>query len=195
MKRVKNLRKTVLIVAVINFLYFLLEFIAASKINSVSIFADSIDFLEDTLINLLIFFAIGWSSQKKKIVGMMLAIIILVPAIAALCAIWEQIISQKPPSSFALSSIGLGALIINFCCVILLVRFKNYKGSLAKAAFLSARNDVATNIAIIIAGLLTFIYPSIWPDIFVGLSIAIINGDSSFKIYKTAQQENKKNFI
>ena len=195
MRREKSLKNTVLLVALINLLYFLVEFITASKINSVSIFADSIDFLEDTFINLLIFFAVSWTSQKKKIVGMILVILILVPAISALWAVWQQIIDQKPTSSFALSSIGLGALITNCFCVFLLLQFKNYKGSLAKAAFLSARNDVVANIAIIITGILTFIYSSIWPDILVGLFIALINANASFEIYKITQQEIKNNFI
>jgi hypothetical protein len=50
-------------------------------------------------------------------------------------------------------------------------------GSLTKAAFLSARNDVLANVAIVAAGLVTAYTFSIWPDLIVGLGIAVINVD------------------
>ena len=39
-----NLRKVIIIVAVLNLAYFGIEFVVASVIGSVSLFADSIDF-------------------------------------------------------------------------------------------------------------------------------------------------------
>ncbi|MGC2087778.1 MAG: cation transporter, partial [Bradyrhizobium sp.] len=41
-------RRTVITVAVLNLLYFGVEFAVALRIGSVSLFADSVDFLEDT---------------------------------------------------------------------------------------------------------------------------------------------------
>ncbi len=49
-----GLRGTVRLVALLNLAYFGIEFVAARIIGSVSLFADSIDFLEDASVNLLI---------------------------------------------------------------------------------------------------------------------------------------------
>src|SRR6266487_4606933 len=49
-----ELRKIVLLVATLNLAYFGVEFAVAVAIGSVSLFADSIDFLEDTSVNFLI---------------------------------------------------------------------------------------------------------------------------------------------
>ena len=49
-----RIRRAVLIVALLNLLYFFIEFAAAVMIGSASLFADSADFLEDTAINLLV---------------------------------------------------------------------------------------------------------------------------------------------
>lgn len=49
-----DLRRVVLFVALLNLGYFGVEFAVALAIGSVSLFADSIDFLEDTSINFLI---------------------------------------------------------------------------------------------------------------------------------------------
>jgi Co/Zn/Cd efflux system component len=53
------LRRIVGIVAALNLAYFGVEFAVALTIKSVSLFADSIDFLEDASINLLILVALG----------------------------------------------------------------------------------------------------------------------------------------
>src|SRR3546814_21013909 len=51
----ERLRHVVRWVALLNLAYFGVEFAVASRIGSVSLFADSVDFLEDALVNLLIF--------------------------------------------------------------------------------------------------------------------------------------------
>jgi hypothetical protein len=50
---------------------------------------------------------------------------------------------------------------------------------LTRAAFLSARNDVLANVAIIGAGLLTAYFASAWPDLIVGLGIFLMNLDAA----------------
>ena len=67
------LRRTVLIVAVLNIAYFGVEFTAALQINAVSLFADSVDFLEDASVNLLVFVALGWTALRRARMGMVLA--------------------------------------------------------------------------------------------------------------------------
>ena len=53
------LRQTVALVALLNLGYFGVEFAVALTIGSVSLFADSIDFLEDATVNALILVALG----------------------------------------------------------------------------------------------------------------------------------------
>ena len=73
-----NLRKVVIIVAVLNLAYFGVEFAVALAIGSVSLFADSVDFLEDASVNFLIAIALGWSATSRARVGMALAGILLI---------------------------------------------------------------------------------------------------------------------
>ena len=54
----------------------------ALAISSVSLFADSVDFLEDTSVNFLILVALGWSARRRAKVGMGLAAILLAPGLA-----------------------------------------------------------------------------------------------------------------
>jgi Co/Zn/Cd efflux system component len=58
-----------------------------------------------------------------------------------------------------------------------------------KAAFLSARNDVLANVAIVAAGPVTGWTLSALPDLLVGLGIMVMNADAALKVYRTAQRE------
>src|SRR5919107_316802 len=168
----QGLRRIVAIVAALNLGYFCVEFAVALAIGSVSLFADSIDFLEDASINLLILLALGFTPQMRARVGMLLAGIILVPGLATLWMAWEKFWTPVPPEPLPLSLAGAGALAVNLACALLLARYRHHKGSLTKAAFLSARNDAVANVAIIAAGLITAATLSAWPDLIVGLAIA-----------------------
>lgn len=81
------LRQAVRFVAIANLAYFAIEFAVALQIGSVSLFADSVDFLEDTAINLLILLALGWSATARARTGKLLTLIILAPGAAA---IWRR---------------------------------------------------------------------------------------------------------
>ena len=184
-------RRTLLIVALLNFSYFFIELLTAVKITSVSLFADSIDFLEDTFVNLLIFFSFLISSNFRPKLSKILVIIILLPGLTALWTAWEQIVRPFPPEAFKLTLVGFGALLTNITCTIILMKFRKNNKSLIKAAFLSARNDVLANFVIITAGIIIMFHPSIWPDLIAGLLIFLINFDAAYKVYQTANTEGK----
>ncbi|HEY3147160.1 MAG TPA: cation transporter [Dongiaceae bacterium] len=186
-----SLRRAVLAVAILNFAYFFVEFTAAISIGSVSLFADSIDFLEDTSVNILILLALGWSLRARSRVGMCLALILLAPGLATLWSLWQKITAPVPPEPVTLSMVGAGALAVNLTCALILARFRKHSGSLTKAAFLSARNDAYANIAIIAAGFVTALTNSVWPDVLVGLGIAAMNADAAKEVWEAARAERR----
>ncbi len=187
-----GLRRTVLVVALANLAYFGVEFAVALAIGSVSLFADSVDFLEDASVNLLIFVALAWSARARAKVGMALALILLIPGLATVWTAWDKFLDPVAPQPLALSLTGLGALAVNLTCAFLLARYRHHRGSLTKAAFLSARNDAFANIAIIAAGAVTaFLWHSAWPDLIVGLAIAALNLDAAREVWEAAREEHR----
>lgn len=184
-----HFKKAVFGVALLNFAYFWVEYGVALQIGSVSLFADSIDFLEDAAVNLLILIAIGWSLHRRVQVGMALSAIILIPSLTTLWMVWQKYLHPVAPDPSLLTYTGLGALIINVSCAFMLARFRQHTSSLVKAAFLSARNDALANIAIIGSGLMTLFSASMWPDLIVGLGIFAMNLDAAKAVFKAAKQE------
>ena len=121
---------------------------------------------------------------------MALAGILLVPGIATLWTAAEKVLRFEAPSALPLTLTGTGALAVNFFCALMLARFRHHGGSLARAAFLSARNDVIANLAIIAAGLITALTPSAWPDLIVGIGIAVMNADAAREVFTVAKKEH-----
>jgi len=187
-----HLRTAVIWVALLNLAYFGVEFGVALAIGSVSLFADSVDFLEDASINILIAVAMGWNARRRAHLGMLLAVILLAPALAGAWTAWQKLASPVAPAPLPLTLTGLGALAINLTCALILARFRDHHGSLTKAAFLSARNDAFANIAIIVAGVITaYLWRSAWPDLIVGVGIAIMNADAARDVWRAAHAERK----
>jgi len=186
-----SLRRVVRLVALLNLGYFGIEFAVALTIGSVSLFADSVDFMEDASVNLLIAVALGWSVRNRARLGMALAGILLVPGLATLWTAWAKISVPVAPEPWALSLTGLGALVVNASCALMLARYRHHGGSLTRAAFLSARNDVLANLAIIAAGVMTaVVWRAAWPDLIVGLGIAVMNADAAREVWQAARAEH-----
>jgi Co/Zn/Cd efflux system component len=187
-----RLRRAVLTVMLLNLGYFGVEFAVALAIGSVSLFADSVDFLEDASINLLIAVAIGWDPRRRATLGMVLAAILLAPALAGLWTAYQKLVAPIAPAPLPLTLTGFGAFLVNLSCALILARFRHHSGSLTKAAFLSARNDVLANIAIILAGIVTAtLWRSAWPDLIVGIGIAIMNADAAREVWHAARDEHE----
>ncbi|MDR5728494.1 MAG: cation diffusion facilitator family transporter [Terriglobia bacterium] len=184
-----NLRQVVRLVALLNLAYFGVEFAVALSIGSVSLFADSIDFLEDASVNFLILLALGWTTSARSRVGTVLAGILLLPGLATLWTAWHKFNMPIAPDPLPLSLTGLGALLINLFCAFMLARHRHSGGSLTRAAFLSARNDAFANLAIIAAGVVTVFVPSVWPDLIVGIGIAALNADAAREVFRAAKEE------
>lgn len=185
----QRLRRIVLVVAALNFGYFFVEFTVALVAGSVSLLADSVDFLEDTAVNLLIFIALGWPLAKRALMGKAMALIILVPATVAG---WEAIGRFTDPVAPEVGPVvlaSLGAMAINGASSWLLVGVRHHGGSLSRAAFLSARNDVLVNLAIIVMALITLWTGSGWPDLILGTFIILLALHAAYEVWEVSEEE------
>jgi Co/Zn/Cd efflux system component len=185
------LRPVVARVAALNFGCFFLEIAVALAIGSVALVMDSLDFLEDAAINLLIVTGLGWSARNRARLGTGLAILLILPAVAGAYAAYEKFSDFVPPSPVPLALTGLAAFAVNLACALMLARHRTGAGSLTRAAYLSARNDTVANLAVVAAGLTTVFVPSPWPDLAAAALIAVLNADSAVDILRAAAAERR----
>ena len=186
----RRLRTAVLVVALLNLAYFFVEIGVAVGIGSVSLFADSVDFLEDTAVNLLIFVALGFTLRWRSVMGKVMAVIICVPAVAAAVSPIPKAGNPELPDPLSLTVTAGGAVLVNLACALILARFREHGGSMTTAAFLAARNDVLVNVAIIVMGLITAATLSGWPDIVLGAIIIVLNVSAAKEVWEAAENEN-----
>jgi Co/Zn/Cd efflux system component len=182
-------RRTVLAVAALNLGGFAGEVVVAFAIGSVALVADSVDFLEDTAVNLLIALALGWPLARRAVAGRVMAGIILVPALAAAWQAVAKAGDPVPPDVPALALTAGAAALVNLTAALLLARVRHHGGSLGRAAFLSARNDVAVNVAIIAMAAITAWTGSGWPDIVLGVGIVLLNATAAWEVWQLAGRE------
>jgi Co/Zn/Cd efflux system component len=182
-----SIRNVVRIVAIANLTYFAVEFFFALRIGSVSLFADSIDFLEDASVNILIFIGLGWSLVARKRLSRFFALLLMIPAVSVVISTVYKINNPSAPSGEVISFVAFGALIVNFTCAFLLAKFRQNQQSLVLAAYLSARNDALANIAVITAGVVTMLWVSPIPDLIVGISIGMLNADAAVKVWRSTE--------
>lgn len=187
-----TLRQTVITVALINLAWFFVQMSIALAIGSISLLADGVDYLEDTAVNILIAVALGWSVRARARMGKAMAIIILLPAAYAAWEAFSKFSDPYEPDAWVMILAGLGALAVNGLCAWMLMRFRSAQGSMTKAAWLAARNDVIANAAIIIVALVTMWTGSGWPDILLGLLILIINLGAAKEVWEAATEETEE---
>lgn len=185
------LKSIVARVAILNLSYFAIEFYFAQRFNSVALFSDSLDFLEDASVNILIFLSFSLAVIWRARLSYLFAFLLLLPGCSFLYNALQQISDPITPSGEGMSIVGLGALCVNVYCAIILNKFKEIKGGLAKAAYFSARNDAIANFLIIIAGIVTLFWLSAIPDLVVGSMIFLMNADSARAILKATNREHR----
>ena len=185
------LRPVVARVAALTFGCFFIEIAVAVTIGSVALVMDSLDFLEDAAINLLIVAGLGWSARNRARLGTGMAFLLVLPALAGAVAAYEKVSDFTPPAVLPLVLTGLGAFAVNLACALMLARHRTGSGSLTRAAYLSARNDTVANLAVVAAGLTTLAVPSPWPDLAAAGLIAVINADSAIDILRAAAAERR----
>ena len=90
----KRLRPTLWLVIGLNLTFFAVEFIVALSIGSVSLFADSVDFLEDTAMSVLVLAAMRLSALARARLGYAFAGVLLLPAIAFLVTLAHKLLRR-----------------------------------------------------------------------------------------------------
>ncbi len=186
---VARLRRVVLIVAGLNFAYFFVEFTVALAAGSVALLADSVDFLEDTAVNLLIFIALGWPMVHRAVMGKIMSVLILGPAALAGWEAFERFSHPSAPQVLPLVLASIGAIAINGTSAWLLTSVRHHGGSLSRAAFLSARNDVLVNLSIIAMAVVTLWTSSGWPDLILGCFIIGLALFAAHEVWEASEEE------
>ena len=166
-------RRVLVIVLAINAVMFFAEFAAGIVAGSTALLADSVDMLGDALVYGLSIYAITRSDRWKGGAALAKGVFILAFGIGILIDIAIKLTSQVPPSSSLMVIFGGVALLANLVCLRLLWRFRAQDLNMS-STFECSRNDVISNVGVLIAATLVGATASPWPDIAIGTIIAAL---------------------
>jgi len=85
--------------------------------------------------------------------------------------------------------VSVGAIVVNGTSAWLLAKVRHQGGSLGRAAFLSARNDVLVNVAIIAMAALTAWTGSGVPDLVLGCAIILLALHAAREVWEVSEEE------
>lgn len=175
------LKKVFWAVLIINFVMFVIELTAGLLSSSNALIADSLDMLGDALVYGLSLFVIAKTNHAKATASLVKGIVMTVLALLALMAVLYKVLNPALPEAGTITVIGVMAIIANLACLVLLTRHRNQDINVS-SAWVCSRNDVVANSGVIIAGILVWYFASMWPDVIVGLGIALLVLHSSVRV-------------
>lgn len=180
-----DLRRVLVIVLLINAVMFIAEFGAGVVAGSTALMADASDMLGDALVYGVSLYALSRSDRWKAGAATFKGAFILLLGAGIIVNIVVKISSGVPPSSTLMLAFGAAALVANLTCLALLWRFRSHDVNLS-STFECSRNDVISNIGVLIAAVAVAAFASPWPDIFIGALIAVIIFRSSARVLAEA---------
>jgi Co/Zn/Cd efflux system component len=178
-------RRVLQTVLTINAAMFVAEFTAGVIAGSAALMADSVDMFGDALVYGLSIYALARTDRWKAGAAMAKGVFILIFGLGILLDIAIKLRSGIPPSSTLMLIFGGIALAANLTCLRLLWRFRAQDVNMS-STFECSRNDVISNVGVLLAAGAVAWFASPWPDIIVGAGIAVLFLRSAVRVICSA---------
>lgn len=172
----------------INFAMFLVEIGIGFYAESTGLVADSFDMLADAIVYGMSLYAVGRPHLIQQRAAYLSGWFQLLLATGAIMEVIRRFLFGSEPNSILMMGISTLALAANISCLVLLMRHR--KGAVhMRASWIFSTNDVIANLGVILAGLLVYLFHSPWPDLVIGVVIAVIVGCGAISILRLAPQQ------
>lgn len=181
-------RVTLRTVLLINAVMFLVVMTAALYAGSTSLLADSLDNLGDALTYALSLYAVSRGATIKARVALFKGILILLAALAVVGQIVYKLVVPEVPIFELMGLFSLIALAANGFCFYLLWRHRHEDVNMS-SVWECSRNDIATNLSVLIAAGGVWLTGSGWPDIVVAIALVILLLRSALRVIRSAWLE------
>ena len=178
-------RRVLVIVLFVNLAMFFVEFAGGVIPGSSALMADSVDMLGDAFVYGLSLYALHRGARWEAGAAIAKGAIILAFGVVVIAQIADKIVNGVPPSSGLMLGFGALALAANLFCLALLWRFRALNINMS-STFECSRNDVASNLGVLVAAALVGMTGSVWPDIAIAAVIVVIFLRSGFGVLREA---------
>ncbi len=164
--------------------------IAASALfsRSSSLLSDCLDNLGDAITYGLSLFAVTRGSVIKSRVALWKGGLILLGAIGVGAQVVHRLVHPTVPIFGVMGGFALAGLAANGACLYLLSRHRDEDINMA-SVWECSRNDLVSNLAVLIAAGAVWGTGRGWPDLVVAAGLALILGRSAMRVLRSAHRE------
>jgi cation diffusion facilitator family transporter len=161
------------IVLAINAVMFLGEFVAGWIIGSTALLADSLDMFGDASVYALTLYVLHRSVRVRAGAALFKGALMLLFGLLVIFEAVRKMFVGGVPDAQWMGVVAVIALAANGLCFALLYRHRSDDLNM-KSTWLCSRNDLIANTSVILAAVLVGITGSLWPDVIIGLAIALL---------------------
>lgn len=172
----------------INAVMFIVVLAAGLLAGSTALLADSLDNLGDALTYGLSLYAVTRGPRVKARVALFKGVLILGAGLFVLGQVIHGILVPAVPVFETMGAIGVLALAANGTCLALLWKHRGEDVNMS-SVWECSRNDIASNIAVLLAAAGVWLSGSGWPDIAIGGLLAILFLRSASSVLRSALPE------
>lgn len=184
----KRQRGTLIKVLWINAIMFIAIAVAALYGKSTALLSDSLDNLGDALTYGLSLYAVSKGTATKARVALFKGALIFIAASLVIAQIIYRLINPVLPSYEIMGIFSIAGLVANGLCLYLLWRHRNEDINMS-SVFECSRNDIASNLSVILAAIGVWVFNSGIPDIIIAILLAALLLNSSVRVIKGALSE------
>lgn len=185
-----SFKKILWIALVLNAAMFMAEIVSSYLSGSISLLADSIDFLGDASNYAISIFVLGMGAHVRAKASMIKAASMLLFGMWVIASVLYKIYSGDVPHAPTMGIVGILALIVNLSVAVMLYKFRGGDSN-QQSVWLCSRNDAIGNVAVLLAALGVVASNSNLPDLIVAFIMGILSLNSATKIIKLARTELK----
>ncbi|MBE9608163.1 cation transporter [Chitinilyticum piscinae] len=181
-------RRILLIALLANAAMFLLEMIAGATSGSVSLWADSLDFLGDAGNYGLSLWVLGMGVVARARASLVKAATMASFGIGVLVASLWRVLSGGVPEPLTMGWVAALALLVNLGVAVLLYTHRDGDSN-RQSVWLCSRNDAIGNVAVLLAALGVFGSGQAWPDLLVASIMAALALSAAWQVLQQARRE------
>lgn len=181
-------RKVLWVALALNALMFFVELGASWTSGSVSLMADSIDFLGDASNYAISLAVLGLAASARSKAALFKAVTMGAFGVFVLGKALHNLQAGVAPEPMTMGAVGLAALAVNAGVAVMLFRFRSGDANM-RSVWICSRNDALGNVAVMLAAVGVFGTASAWPDLFVAGVMGLLALAGARTVFTQAREE------